>query len=293
MLDANFANLISFIPQYVVSTLAAVYTFTVLRKRRFYSRPEFYLLDHPKSIVGQIELLGMSFYSAMAEIGSMISAIFIIPSPGQLKPGIPNSGFRSGLGKGDRVATDAMVTRRSRSSFKGPSTRVKFPEIYLRKGIYDLYSALFSIAVWAGILLLLTPYQQIFIFIPHFSSLTVNLAVIIVLSITIFEGTLASLFLFIGTSRKRVALVMLSVMGIFSLSLLTPSFNWFRIYTLTGELLIYAILGILLLSTTFLISLFKEKRILFNLAFYSTVVAYIFLISTTGYNILVSIIPGL
>lgn len=287
MLVANYTSLISFIPQYVVATLIALYVFSTLRKRRFYSRPGF-LADRVSPVM-KAELIGMSFYSTLENLAMNILVPMIIPFPGQIKAGLPSSEYRTGVRRDMPMVAYPFLVKKRRSSFKAPSSVVKFPEVFLRKRAYDLYSALFPIAVWAGILLLLTPYQKIFFFIPHFASLTVNLVVIIILSITIFEGTLATIFLFIGTSGKRVAAVILSVLGVFSLSLLTPSFNWFRIYTFGGEILIYSILGILLLSTTFLISLLKEKRILFSLSFYSTVLAYVFFLSTTAYNIITTL----
>ncbi|AKA49026.1 hypothetical protein IX51_07850 [uncultured archaeon] len=286
-------NLVSFIPQYIIATLVALYVFSNLRRRRFYSKPEFSLIQFRNPLHSHFELIGMSFFSSLEKVIARITTMNIIHSAGSLSSDLPGSDLRSGFIKSSSLYSSAEYVRKNRFAFKAPSSRVKFPELFYRRGIYDAYSALFAIAVWAGVLLLLTPYQKIFIFIPHFASLTVNLTIIIVLSITIFEGTIASLFLFIGTSRKRVSLVMLTVMGVFSLSLLTPSFNWFHVYTYSGEVMIYSVLGILILSITFLISLFKDKGILFKLAFYSSVVSYAFFIAVTAYNILLTILGGL
>lgn len=293
MISANYQNLVSFIPQYLVATLAGFYVFSTLRKRRFYNRPEFILVRSHRSFFISVELIGMSFYTTVEAVISRFAGFMLTHSLGVINANLPGSDLRTEFRKGMPLYPNPEYVKRNRESFKAPSTRVRFPEVFYRKGVYDAYTSLFPIAIWAGVLLLLTPYQKIFIFIPHFSSLAVNLSIIIVLSITIFEGTIASLFLFIGTTRRRVITVMLAVIGVFSLSLLTPSFNWFHTYTLGSELLIFSILGILILSVTFLISLFQDRSVLFRLGLYSSMVSYVFFISVTSYNLLLTIIPSL
>lgn len=286
MLYADLTSLISFIPQYIVATLIAIYVFFLLRKRRFYSRPEF--RTDPFRLRSRADMTSLNFFSVLEKMKAVLTEPLLIPLSASGGSVISHSEFNTVLRKDVPAYCQPIISRSTNRGFKGPGSRVNYPEAFLRRRAYDLYSALFSILVWAGILLLLTPSQKIFIFIPHFSSLTVNLIVIIVLSIMIFEGSLATIYLFIGTTWKRAGAVMLSVLGLYSLSLLTPSFNWFRIYTTGGEIVIYSILAILLLSITFLISQLKEKRILFRLAYYSTVVAYVFFLSTTAYNIIIT-----
>lgn len=289
MITLDFANMISFILQYLVATVASLYIFYILRKRRIYSKPEFFLLNNPGKNDHSSELIGMSFFTTVEKmVASLVSPI--LSFTGAISAGLPASDFRSEYRRGGWGGLDVLFVRQRKETFKAPSTRVKLPEIYYRKAVYEAFTAFSAVSVWAGILLLLTPYQKIFIFIPHFSSLAINLSVIIILAITIFEGSIATLFFFIGTTIRRVAVVMAAVLAVFSASLLTPSFTWFHGYTTQGELLIYTILVILILGITFLISLFREKRVLFRLALYSSFVSYGFFILVTTYNILATII---
>lgn len=293
MISLNFANLSSFILQYIVATLAAIFAFAILQRRKFYSKPEFILKKERKGWDIPMELLGMSFFSSLENLVIRIAAPNLTAFAGFASAKLPESEFRSAYRKGEILYPSPQFIRRDRGKFKAPSSRIKLPEIFYRRGVYDAFTALFSISVWAGILLLLTPYTKIFIFIPHFASLAVNLTLIIVLSITIFEGAIATIFFFIGTNIKRVAVIMLSVLGIFSAALLTPSFNWFHTYTTQGELLVYSILAVLILGITFLISLFKDKNVLFRLSLYSSFVSYGFFITVTAYNIFLTMAHSL
>lgn len=293
MIIPGITRLESFVLQYIVATLSAIFVFYTLRKKSFYSKPTFIIrrpVSHSTSVT---ELIGYSFFSSLEKVvGTMIHPIVIASSVASVS-GVPCSEMRTGYTRNQQVQPSLSWVKKSMLSFKAPGTRVHFPAIYQKKSVYDAYVALFSISVWAGILLLLTPYKSIFVFIPHFSSLTLNLSIIIVLAITIFEGTISTIFLFSGTSPRRVSLVALSVLAVFSLSILTPSFTWFHTYTLGGGLLIYTILAALIISITLLISLFKEKGTLFKLAFYSSIVSYAFFIIVTTYNISLTIIPAL
>lgn len=290
MLTLNFSNLSSFILQYIIATLAAIYSFSVLQRRKFYSRPEFMLPRKDRAYHWPFELPGLSFFTPLEKIVFDIVLPTLTTFTGFHSTNMPASEFRTIYRKNEQFVLTPEFIKRDYKKFKAPSSRIKLPEIYYRKGIYDAFTGFFSISIWAGILLLLTPYQKIFIFIPHFSSLTVNLSVVIILSITIFEGSIATLFFFIGTNFRRVAVVMLSVLSIFSASLLTPSFNWFHTYTNQGEILIYTILAVLILGITFLISLFKDKNVLFKLSLYSSFVSYAFFITVTSYNIFLTMI---
>lgn len=293
MITLNFANLSSFILQYLVATLAGIYAFTILQRRKFYSSPEFILKRDRKPWIVPVELMGLSFFSSLEGLVLSLATPNLAVFSGFASANTPASEFRCTYRKGDTLYYDPRFIRKDRRKFKAPSSRVKLPEIFYRRGIYDAFTALFSISVWAGILLLLTPYTKIFIFIPHFSSLAVNLSLIIVLSITIFEGAISTVFFLIGTNFRRVAAVMLTVLGIFSASLFTPSFNWFHNYTVQGEVLLYTILAILILGITFLISLFKDRSVLFRLSLYSSFVSYGFFISVTAYNIFLTMAHSL
>lgn len=286
----DFRNLTTFILQYVVATLAAGYLFHALWSRRFSLRHEFIVHRPASEAVHQFELLGHSFYSSLEKaVKSIVTPLTVLFS-GQVRTEIPSTDLRTEFRLPGAGIQNYYYIQRKKSDFKAPSTRVKFPELYYRKSIYDAFVSFFSISVWAAIVLLLTPYQKIFVFIPHFANNNLNLAIVILFAITVFESGIATLYMHIGTSRRVVLLTMLAVLGIFSASLLTPSFAWFRGYTNYGEIILFVIVGVLILSVTFLISLFRDKNILYRLALYSSFVSYGFFIAVTTYNILGSIL---
>lgn len=285
----DFTHLTSFAFQYIIATIVAAYAFHTLRNKRFYSRPDFLLHRHSR-LERQFELIGLSFYSTIEHAVSALTSPIVSASFACTSLQVPGTDLRSAYYPGCPVTVAPQYIRRNPSSFKAPSTRVHFPELYEKSTFYDAYVAVFAVSVWAGILLLLTPYNSIFVFIPHFSILALNLAIIIVLSITIFEGSIATIYLFIGTGRRQVSAMLLAVIAIFTLSILTPSFNWFHTYTTMSEIFIYSILAALILSITFLISLFKDRGVLFRLSMYSSFVSYGFFIVVTMYNVLLTAI---
>ncbi len=285
----SIENLSTFILQYIVATLVAGLIFYSLWSRRFSIKPDFIVPRPSSRIIEQFELIGQNFYCSLESAVHEVTESFALLMPGTVRAGIPSSGLRTEYRKGMPVTQSAEYLSRSRKGFKAPSVRVRFPELFYRKNIYDAFVSFFSISVWAGVLLLLTPYQKIFVFIPHFANNNVNLAIVIIFAITVFESGIATLFMHIGTARKRVAAVSLGVMAVLTAALYTPSFTWFRNFTNYGEFLIYIILGVLILSITILISLLREKNTLYRLSLYSSFVSYGFFILVTMYNIIASI----
>lgn len=288
----DFRNLTTFVLQYIVATLTAGYIFHALWSRRFALKQEFIVHRPTVGVVHQFELIGHSFFSSLEKAVKNLVPPLTVLFTGKVRTEIPSTDLRSEARQQMGNFPQYYFVQKNRAGFKAPSTRVKFPDLYYRKSIYDAFVSFFSISVWAGVVLLLTPYQKIFVFIPHFANNNLNLAIVIVFAITVFESGVATLYMHTGTSRKVVFLTMLAVLGVFSLALMTPSFAWFRGYTNYGEIILYVIVGVLVLSVTFLISLFRDKNILYRLALYSSFVSYGFFIAITTYNILISMLSS-
>ncbi len=289
----ELSKLSSFIIQYLVATLVSGYVFYSLWKRRFSLKPEFIVSRSPLKFALQVELIGQNFFCSVETALKEVALTFTILSSGKVARGIPSTDLRTELRGASYFLDHSSLLHKNALSFKAPSTRVHFPELRYRKNIYDAFVSFFSVSIWAGILLLLTPYQQIFVFIPHFANNNLNLVIVILFGITVFESGISVLFMHTGTSRKVVFYALLAVAFVFTASLLTPSFNWFRAYTEYGEILLYIILGVLILSVTYLISLFRDKNRLYRLALYSSFLSYGFFIAVTSYNILNSLLTTL
>ncbi|MHB1812650.1 MAG: hypothetical protein ACYCPR_09610 [Thermoplasmataceae archaeon] len=162
-------------------------------------------------------------------------------------------------------------------------------EIYDNHIIYSILVSIYAISVWIGVLLILTPYNRMEIFIPHFSS-SINLLVAIVLGISIFEATISIIVFFAGNSRKWFLYIESLVFMVASLFFLSPSMSWIYGFSVASRILIYFLIIGLILFITFLIFQLESRKNSFLAALYSSGIAYGFFIATVAYNIYIIII---
>ncbi len=193
------------------------------------------------------------------------------------------SQFQETKGNGSILSYNLDYIKGKNSSI-APSTQLHKSEIYNNHIIYKILASIYAISAWIGMLLVLTPYSRIQIFIPHFSSST-NLLVAIILGIAIFEATISIIVFFTGNSRKWFLYVEGLVFIVTSLFFFSPSMSWLYGFSVPSRILIYVIIVGLILFITFLIFQLESRRNSFLAAFYSSGIAYGFFIATVSYNI--------
>lgn len=165
---------------------------------------------------------------------------------------------------------------------KAPYSR---PPFFESNTIYQAYRVIFTISAWAGLMLVITPFTYIYVFLPHFQN-PYNIVVAIILSIAIFEGILSTIFFRIGVKFTRVALVEALVIIAFTFSILSPSMTWLSGFDFQGRLVIYLILLVLFCAITALISQLRSRRNLFLSSLIFSIISYASFSAVVLYNIL-------
>jgi hypothetical protein len=283
MLTVNLNNLVYFVPQYFVSSAIAIIIFIYLEKR--FSKFDLFFTA-PRRPPRDLTKLDFLFCSPLDLnnwfMPSFDLATYYLDSSGS---------FSSGLYSQNNKFTKNINPQSYKLDYlKGfyfaisPSSALQKNEIYNNHFIYKILASIYAISAWIGMLLVLTPYSRIQIFIPHFSS-SINLIVAIILGIAIFEATISIIVFFTGNSRKWFFYVEGLVFIVASLFFISPSMSWIYGFSVQSRILIYGIITGLILFITFLIFQLESKRNSFLAALYSSGVAYGFFIATVSYNI--------
>lgn len=279
MITFNVSNLRLFIPQYVVATVLTIFMFLFLgrrfpgkertvprlnRKRRYpsspFCTPVTYLPSHVSGTMIDIHLtltpVSGSLSNYWAETGRFFS-----PLSHFLESGFPCSFYET------------------------LTSEFQQPPFFEANTTYLIYRILISISVWAGLMLVITPFSYIYVFLPHFSD-PYNIVVAIVLSISVFEGLISTVFFRIGVKFTRIALVEGFVVIAFTFSILSPSMSWLGSFDMQSRLLIYLVLLVLFCTITALISQLrtKENHFLSSMIFAS--ISYFTFAGVVLYNIL-------
>lgn len=283
MITLDFNNLIYFVPQYVASSILAIVLFLLLQKRFKTFGLRFRL---ERSGVRDLTKPG---YLLCSEVNKDDQ---YMPSPNVGHPSLKlddheNNGMCSPFyinpEKGYSISFD-LALMHGINSYMAPATRFHKSEIYDNHIIYSVLASIYAISVWIGVLLILTPYDRIAIFIPHFSS-SINLIVAIILGISIFEATISIIVYFVGNSRKWFFYISGLVFIITSLFFFSPSMSWIYAYSVGSRVLIYFLILGLILFITFLIFQLESRKNSFLAALYSSGIAYGFFIATVAFNI--------
>lgn len=172
----------------------------------------------------------------------------------------------------------AQVLEKTSSSY-APSP------VYESSIVYQIYKIMVAVSTWAGLLLLITPFSYIYVFLPHFPE-PYNIVVAIILAIAIFEGVLSTIFFRIGTTFVKVALIESIVIIAFTFSLLSPSMSWIAAFTPQGRVDIYLILLSMFVAITALISQLRTKRNLFLSSLLFSTIAYFSFVGIVLYNVI-------
>jgi len=283
LITIDFNNLIYFVPQYIASSFLAIVIFLLLQKRFKTFGLRFRLKRYG---VRDLTKLSYLLCSEFNNDGQYVPSLQTDYSPSKPDDHVNNgmcSPFYINPDKGYSLFFDLALIRGIRSCM-APSTRFHKSEIYDNHIIYSILASIYAISAWIGVLLILTPYDRIEIFIPHFSS-SVNLIVAIILGISIFEATISIIVYFVGNSRKWFFYISGLVFIITSLFFFSPSMSWIYTYSVGSRVLIYFLILGLILFITFLIFQLESRKNSFLAALYSSGIAYGFFIATVAFNI--------
>ncbi len=278
MIALHFENLRLFIPQYVAATLISIFvylylgrkhpgwrnTIPFLRKtRRVGYSPQFSTVKYPESELFFFPLEVSSFDWSYSN-SSKPSRYFFDLLYYFTMNGYPHDVFRN------------------RTT---PYVKAPFFEATI---LYEMYRIMLSVSAWAGLLLVITPFSYISVFIPHFQN-PYNVIIAIILSISIFEGILSTIFFRIGVSLGRIIAVESLVIIIFTLSILSPSMSWLSLYAFTSRLVIYLILLFLFTVIAALISQLRTLKNLFLSSIIFSTISYVSFVVIVLYNVFVII----
>lgn len=283
MLTIDFNNLIYFVPQYLASSAIAIFIFIYLERR--FSRLDLFFpaVRRPRRNLTRREFLlcsPISFDDPIVPVFDL--SIYYLENPKILASGLEYQSRKPGQRNSSQVYS--LENLKGINSTISPKSKFHKGEIYSNHIIYKVLASIYSISAWIGMLLVLTPYSRIQIFIPHFSAST-NLLVAIILGIAIFEATISIIVFFTGNSRKWFFYVEGLVFIVTSLFFFSPSMVWLYGFSVASRILIYVLMLGLILFITFLIFQLESKRNSFLAAFYSSGIAYGFFIATVSYNI--------
>lgn len=276
MIILHFENLRFFIFQYILATLGGSLIYYYLGRGSVRGTVPF-------PIIRKVRNLGNSEYQTPLRFTGFMGEKFLILQPGLFTESLV------GYWNETRFFFDITpyyINNGYPSNCYGPLSSVyeKSPE-YQSTTVYQIYRIMVAVSAWAGILLLISPFKYIYVFLPHFSD-PYNIVVAIVLAIAIFEGVLSTIFFRIGVSFTRILLVISLVIVAFTLSILTPSMSWLDAFSINGRLEIYFVLMAMFVAITALISQLRTKRNLFLSSLLFSTVAYFSFVGIVLYNVL-------
>lgn len=276
MISLHFDNLLQFIPQYVAATISAVLIY-------FYLGQKFPGRENTLPVLRRNRMLGSSIFNSPIRFRSAT------PSPVfSIMPGTFGDSLRS-YWTPVSVFFDLTYSYISSGfpdqAYSDLKSGFDRPAFFESSITYQIYRITFAISAWAGLLLVITPFSHIYVFIPHFSD-PYNIIVAIILSIAIFEGIISTTFFRIGVTFSRTALVVSLVIVAFTLSLLSPSMSWMSSFNMQGRFIVYLVLLLLFAATTALISQLRTKRNLFLSSMAFSIIAYFAFVAVVLYNVL-------
>ena len=278
MIVYNFHNLLNFIPQYVASTLIALLVY-------------FYIGHRAPKLPVTVRLseghakIRESFFKSPFYADSGIAMEKICPVE------VTENGYSIRKRKNldyNRVFFSLLYSYLSgsfRPDVQKNSTRYsRSRDLDYNRAFFDIYRIFFSVIIWAGLLFLITPFHDIYIFLPHLNA-TGNIIVAVILAVSIFEAIISLIYFISGTRMKTILFVEGGILTIFSLSLLAPSMTWFHTYSNSGKIIIYATLLILFLAIGIIIPQLRKRTTIYRTSFAFTLTAYIFILLVVIINI--------
>ncbi len=275
MISLHFENLRLFIPQYVAATLISIFIYVYLGRKY----PGW---KNTIPFIRKAYRVGHS--SSASPINYSTSGLFFFP----FNVSIFNKNYVNCMKQSNPVFDLLYYYSNNRLPdivIRNLSTTYVKPPFYESAILFQIYRIMLPVSAWAGLMLVITPFSYISVFIPHFPN-PYNIIIAIVLSISIFEGILSTIFFRIGVSWGRIVLVEGSIIVIFTLSLLSPSMSWLALFNLQSRLIIYLVLLFLFTVIAALISQLRTMKNLFLSSIIFSTISYFSFVVIVLYNVI-------
>ncbi len=276
MIALHFENLRLFIPQYLSATLISILIYLYLGRK---------LPGWQNTI---------PFIRRTRAIGTSVDSTHVKyqPSHGTFYFPASVSGYESKLirlGYFEQPVFDLLyyftLNGLPNRVYSSQVNKYEKPPVYESAIVYQVYRIMIAVSSWAGLLLVITPFSYIYVFLPHFSD-PYNIIVAIILSIAIFEGVLSAIFFRIGVSLGKIMLVEGLIIVAFTMSVLSPSMSWLALFTFSGRLIIYLILLSLFTIIAALISQLRTMKNLFLSSLLFSTISYFSFVVIVLYNVI-------
>ena len=276
MIVYNFYNFLNFVPQYVASTIIALLVYLYIG----WKSPKLPLFFKLTSSMNE-SFFKSPFYGNGREVMKFFSL-----------DEISENGYCTSRRKslGLNPLFFSILYSYLSGSFRPDVQEISSPysknlDLHYNRAFFDVYRIFFSIIIWAGLLFLITPFHDIYIFLPHLNTID-NTIVAVILSVSIFEAIISLLYFISGVGRRTILLIEVGILSIFSLSLLAPSMTWISVYSTSGKIIIYLTLLALFLAIGVIIPQLRKRITIYRTSFAFTLIAYLFILSVVIINIL-------
>jgi hypothetical protein len=272
----HFENLILFIPQYLLSTLGAIAIYLYLGRKL----PGW---QYTIPFIRRTRRLGTSADSTLLKYPSPKGSFFLPCNVSVYDRKL------NGLGYFEEPFFDLLfyfsLNGLPPSVYSIQVFKYEKPPVYESAIVYEVYRIMLAVSSWAGLLLFITPFSYIYVFLPHFSD-PYNIIVAIILSIAIFEGVLSTIFFRIGVSLGKIMLVEGFVIVAFTISILSPSMSWLDLFAFSGRLIIYLVLLSMFTIIAALISQLRTMKNLFLSSLLFSTISYFSFVIIVLYNVM-------
>ena len=276
MIALHFENLTLFIPQYLSATLISLLIYLYLGRKL----PGW---QYTIPFIRRTRTLGTSIETTLLKYPSIQGSFYFPASVSKYESKL------IGLVYFEKPVFDLLyyftLNGLPKRVYSSQVYKYEKPPVYESAIVYQVYRIMLAVSSWAGLLLVITPFSYIYVFLPHFSN-PYNIIVAIILSIAIFEGVLSAIFFRIGVSLGKIMLVEGLIIVAFTMSILSPSMSWLALFTFSGRLIIYLILLSLFTIIAALISQLRTLKNLFLSSLIFSTISYFSFVVIVLYNVI-------
>ena len=289
MIVLSLANLLYFLPEYVIATALSLISFELvdrIRKPRVSVKAR-----NDGRMESWIDFCAGFFTYADDSPDDFPDYTFdlkIVSSSPSL------STIRSGLCVTDGYQSFSPVIQRITPSDRRamyPVEKKQSSQPFVNGPAFYLYRTAISVTVWSGAFLLITPFRYLRFFLPNFG-FGIDTLVDIIIGVAVFESVITAIATKTGRNSTWILVTEFLVVLVASAALFSPAMAWFRTEARFMQLEIYSLLIFFISAITILAFLIGKKSYTFIVSFIFAMIAYSLFIATTVTNILTFILGG-
>ncbi|QRF74561.1 hypothetical protein Thermo_00042 [Thermoplasmatales archaeon] len=286
MIVISLGNLIYFLPEYVIATALSLIAFELVDRIR---KPRVkFILQRKESFNAWIKHCSVLF-SPLPPATELISApectLSVVSGSSYL-----SSSYR----KRDPSYFIAIFMpylhkfSQEQAAKNVPREKLLPMEHFYNDTTFYVYRTAFSIIVWSGAFLLITPFRYLRLFLPNFGT-GIDLLVDVIMGVSIFEAIVTAIATSKGRNYSWILVTELLVIVVASASLFSPAMSWFRLEPILTQVEIYSLLIVFISLITVLAFLIGKKLYTFRVSFVLTILVYSLFTLTTVINIIIFI----